>query len=332
MLKRYLLVVLVVTLLTTATLTAGEAASKVITVRLGHGADPVHPWHTAALKFAEIVEQKSNGRVKVQVYTAGQLGNDREMTEAVQAGTLEMAVVSTMAMSAFEPSIQLFDLPYLFPDYKTAYRILDGPIGEKVASKLIPKGLRGLAYWENDFRCMSNSVRPITRVADLKGLKMRVPETPILMDWIRRVGADPTPMAFTELYNALQQEVVDGQDNGIHLSFSARYYEVQKYYTLTNHIYAPALMLYSELKWRQLPADLQKIIQDAAIETRDLQRKLNAELRNDRLEQMKKSGLQVTVLSKEALKEFMESAEPTYKQFENVVGKDLLNQVLRETR
>ncbi|AEC21838.1 TRAP dicarboxylate transporter subunit DctP [Pusillimonas sp. T7-7] len=303
-------------------------AEKTIKINLAHGGDPVHPWNTAAKQFAKEVQEKSNGALTVRIYTAGQMGSDREMLESTQSGALQMSAISTMAMSGFEPSLQIFDLPYLMPSYELAYKVLDGEIGQEVAEKLKKKGVRNLAYWENDYRQLSNSKKPIVTVEDVAGLKIRVPETPILISWLEALKAIPTPIAYTELYTSLQQGVVDGQDNGIFLMHSAKYYEVQKYYTLTNHIYAPVAFLINERFFNKLSGEQQQIIQEAAEHARDYQRSLSKDLRNERLSEMKQAGLEVTELSPEALQQFRESAQPVYEKMKSVVDERLLQKIL----
>lgn len=311
-----------------AALSISDATAQEVRINLAHGGDPVHPWHEAAQKFAAEVSEKSNGAIAINIFTAGQMGSDREMLESTQSGSLQMSVISTMAMSGFEPSLQIFDLPYLMPSYETAYKVLDGEIGAKVGEGLIAKGVRNLAYWENDYRQLSNNVRPIEKASDLAGLKIRVPETPILISWLENLNAIPTPIAYTELYTSLQQGVVDGQDNGIFLSHSAKYYEVQKYYTLTNHIYAPAAFLISEGFYQGLSDEHRAIIDEAAVHARDFQRKISGDLRNSRLDEMKAAGLKVTELSPEALAEFRTSAQPVYDTVRSVIDEDALANIL----
>jgi len=307
---------------------ASTAWAQEVRINLAHGGDPVHPWHAAAQSFAAEVAEKSGGAIAVSVFTAGQMGSDREMLEATQSGSLQMSAVSTMAMSGFEPSLQIFDLPYLMPSYEAAYKVLDGEIGTKVAETLVSKGVRNLAYWENDYRQLSNNVRPIEKAADIAGLKIRVPETPILISWLENLKAIPTPIAYTELYTSLQQGVVDGQDNGIFLSHSAKYFEVQKFYTLTNHIYAPVAFLINEGFYQNLSEAHRAIIAEASVNARDFQRKLSAELRDTRLAEMKAAGLTVTELSPEALAEFRTSALPVYDTVRPVIDQAALDQIL----
>lgn len=303
------------------------ASAQSTSINLAHGAAPDHPWNLAAKKFAEEVSEKSEGDIAVNIFTAGQMGSDREMVDATQSGSIQMSLVSTMAMSGTEPSLQVFDLPYLFPDLETAYEVLDGEIGAEVAEPLLNKGLRNLAYWENDYRQLSNAVRPIKSIDDVQGLKIRVPETPILMKWVEELGGIATPIPYTELYGALQQGVVDGQDNGILLMKSANYYEVQDYYTLTRHIYAPVAFLVSENFYQSLSEEDRTTIRNAAENARDYQRDISRKARDAELAKMADAGLQITELSDEAMEEFRNSASPVYEEMRDVVDQDIVDRI-----
>lgn len=295
---------------------------------LAHGGETNHPWQIAALKFKEIVEKESNGRIALTIFTAGEMGGDREMAEALQNGSLDMTIIATMAMSAFEPQVQIFDFPYLFPTEQTAYKVLDGEAGKLVAEYLAKKGFHVLAYWENSYRGFSNSKRKITKPEDLKGLKFRVPETPILMAWLRSIGSAPTPMPFTELYSALQTGVVDGQDNGILLTYTHKVGEVQKYYTLANHIYSPAPLYFNAKKFAKLPKDLQDILAKAAVECRDYQRGINAEYALKYEKALTDMGLEVTTLTPEQLQVFVDSARPLYNEFKGKIDPKIYEAVM----
>ncbi|KKM09068.1 hypothetical protein SY88_20675 [Clostridiales bacterium PH28_bin88] len=303
---------------------------ETITLKLGHVgvADDTHSWQKFAKKYAEVVAQKTNGKVKIVVYPASQLGADREMNEALQLGNQEMGLSSTMTLGNFVPKLQVWDLPYIFPpDNAGVDKILDGAIGDELAQAAEEKGFKILSFWENDWRMMSNSKRPIQTVEDLKGLKMRIPETPALMDWLPRTGATPTPMAFSELYTALQQKTVDGQDNGVGLTFKSKFYEVQKYYSLTRHIYSPLAVIASKKVWDKLPADVQKVLADTAKELAPEQRAYNRDTSVQWLEDMKAKGMQINDISAENIKGFQDSAKPTFDKFRANLG-DLIDKML----
>ncbi|MCM3566943.1 TRAP transporter substrate-binding protein [Neobacillus mesonae] len=305
---------------------------ETFTLKLGHvgPADAEHPWQKYAKIYADEIEKKTDGRVKIQIYPSSQLGGDREMTEALQQGTLEMGLISTIAMGNFVPELQVWDLPYIFPnDNAKVDEILEGPIGEKLANAMSKKSLHALAYWENDWRAMTNSKHPIESVKDLKGLKMRVVENKPSLDWFGRVGAIPTPMAFSEVYTALQQKTIDGQDNGTLLTHGAKLYEVQPYFTFTNHMYAPLALVVSDKTWSKMPEDIQKILKETGVTVGKEQRKYSRETAKKLAEQLKKEGVTVTELSDSAIKEFQDSAAETYKKLAPEIGQDLIDEMLK---
>ena len=226
----------------------GSSDSDTFNLKLGHvgPAETDHPWEKYALEFAEQVHEETDGEITIDTYPGSQLGADRVMAESLQQGTLEMGLISTIAMGNFVPQLQVWDLPYIFPiDNDKVDEILEGPVGDQLAEYAAEKGLVIIGYWENDWRQMSNSIRPIRTVDDLKDMKMRVVENQPSLDWFERIDTIPTPMAFDELYTALQQGVVDGQDNGAILTYGSKLYEAQDYFTMTNHMYAPLAVVIS---------------------------------------------------------------------------------------
>ncbi len=319
-------------LLVGLSIAAGAAEQQTFSLKLGHvgPADPEHPWEKYAQKFAQRVEKETNGRVKIKTYPASQLGADREMTEAIQQGTLEMGLISTIAMGNFVPEFQLWDLPYIFPaDNAKVDQILEGPIAKKLAAAAARRRIVPIAFWENDWRNLSNNKLPITRVADMKGLKMRIVENKPSLDWFQRLGSIPTPMAFSELYTALQQRVVDGQDNGVVLTYGSRLYEATKYYTISRHIYCPLALVVSDKTWKQLPPDIQETMKKIAVEVGREQRQYNRQKAAEWIDNMKKAGVKVNELSPKALKEFQESAKGTYEKLADSVGQELIDEMLQ---
>ncbi len=314
---------------------AGEEevdAEKVFRLKLGHvgPADANHPWEKHAQEFAKQVEDRTNGRVVVDTFPASQLGADREMTEALYEGTMDIGLISTIAMGNFVKELQVWDLPYIFPDdNKIVDEILEGPIGDKLIEMTEQSGLYIMAYWENDWRNMSNSKRPIESVADLKDLKMRVVENQPSLDWFERIGTIPTPMAFSELYTALQQKTVDGQDNGPVLTFGSRLFEVQKYYTVTNHIYCPLAFIISGKTWSKLPDDVKETIQELAVTIGREQRADNRIMAQGFIDDMEAAGVEIVrELKADDLRGFQESALDTYDALESTVGAELINMML----
>ena len=313
-----------------AAFTAGSAfAAPEFELTYAHSAEVNHPWHPASQQFVKEVEEKSNGRIKfTSLFTAGEVGSEREMAEGVQQGTLDVILIATMGMSSFDKNLMLFDFPYLFPDFNTAYKVLDGEGGAAMAKSLEKKGFHVLAYLENDYRGFSNSKHPIHTPADLAGLKLRVPGSPVLVEWMKAEKAAPTVMPYTEVYSAIQTGVVDGQDNGILLSYTHKIFEVNKFYSLTNHIYCPSPIMISTKVWNKLPADLQKVMTDAAIHARDYQRKLNVEYREKYEAEAQKAGVKVNALSDAELQQFVDSAKKVWPKFEKEIDPEIYKAVM----
>jgi len=202
--------------------------------------------------FAREVERRTNGRYKVQTFYSSALGAERESVEGVQLGTLDLTLTSTGPLPNFVPDVAILDIPFLFRDYAHARAVLDGPIGQELLGKLPAKGMVGLAWGENGFRHMTNSKRPVNVPDDLRGLKMRTMENPIHIEAYRQFGIQPTPMAFTEVFTALQQGTVDGQENPLSVITAAKLDQVQKYLSLTGHVYSPAVFLMNKAQWDRL--------------------------------------------------------------------------------
>ena len=217
-------------------LTSNVAAAS--TIRVGHVLAPTHPYQLGLEKFSELVSEKTGGKVKVEVFHSSQLGNERDLIEGLQLGTVEMCIVSTAPLSNFTTQFNVFDLPFIFSETQKTREILDGPIGQEILDTLDAQGIVGLCYFENGFRNVTNNVRPITKPEDLKGLKIRTMESPIHMASFRAMGANPTPMALGELFTALQLGTVDGQENPLAIINTSKFYEVQKFLSITEHFYA----------------------------------------------------------------------------------------------
>ncbi|GAW93782.1 TRAP transporter substrate-binding protein [Calderihabitans maritimus] len=299
-------------------------STKTINLKVGHVLAPTHPYQLGLEKFAELVAEKSGGRVKVEVFHSSQLGNEREMIEGLQMGTLDMTLVSTAPLAGFSNKFLVFDLPFIFQSREQAYKVLDGPIGTEILDSLKDQGIVGLAYWENGFRNVTNSKRPVIHPEDMKGMKIRTMENKIHMASFKTIGADPTPMAFGELFTALQQQTVDAQENPIPIIYTSNFFEVQKYLSLTGHFYAAAPLLISKARWDTLPADVQQAIKEAAIEARDYERELIQKMDNELLEELKKKGMEVSEVDKN---EWLKAMEPVYKQFEDEIGADVIAKV-----
>jgi tripartite ATP-independent transporter DctP family solute receptor len=256
-----------------------------------------HPLEVGASKFAELVAAKSGGKMKVKVFDGGTLGADAANVSALQGGTIEFVMLNSGILASQVKDFEVFDFPFLFANAKEADAVVDGPFGQKLHAKLADKGIIGLAYTELGFRNITNGKRPINKVEDLAGLKLRVIPNAINVDWVKAVGANPTPLAFPEVYAALEQGAIDGQENPLSVIVANKFFEVQKHLAITNHQYNPQSLIFSKKVWDTLtPAD-HKILQDAAAEAARFQRQTNRDAAASQLDTLKKAGMQVTEFS-----------------------------------
>jgi len=298
-------------------------AAKVV-LKLGHIAEPSNPYGQGADYFAKLVAQKSKGEIEVKVFPSSQLGAQKELIEGCIYGTLDMTLTSTAELGTFQPQMALFDMPFLFKDRKHAFAALD-TVGMDLAKALEPKGLKMLGYMENGIRHMTNNVREVKTPADMKGLKMRVMNNKVYIEMMKALGASPTPMAFSELYSALQQGTIDGQENPSAHIYTKRFFEVQKYASLTGHAYAPEPMLISMITWKKLTPQQQAIIQQAATESIAWQRKLAEKEDDEFWKKIKATGkMKVTTVDR---KLFIEATKDVYKKLAPTVGQANIDRV-----
>ncbi len=271
-----------------------STASAKTVLKLGTSTQPSHIYNLAAEKFGEIVAEKSGGELEVQVFPAAQLGSERDMVEGLQIGTLEMTLTSTGPMGNFVPQVKLFNLPFLFKDRESCYKVLDGEIGTQISDLFVKVGIRSLGWFENGFRNITNSKVPVEKPADMNGLKIRVMEDDVFILTMKALGASPLPMAFGELYTALEQKTVDAQENPLAVIYSSRFFEVQKYLAMTGHFYSPAVLLISEITWQSLSPEQQKIIAEAAAQARDYERELSLKADQELEAACAKEGMVIT--------------------------------------
>lgn len=298
--------------------TPAASGNETYHIKIGFMSPNTHPWTTAANEFAEKVSERTDGKVVVEVFPASTLGNGTELLESTQNGSVEMCIVATMQMSAVVPQIQMLDLPYLLPTTEIAETVLDGELGDRLLEYVNAAGYQAMCWTDNDYRCFSNNIRPLVSPADLKGIKMRIPETPALVAWLDAAGAVPTIMSATELYTSLQTGVVDGQDNGAMLTISDNYYETLKYFTNTNHLYGASLVLMNSAYWQSLPAEYQTVLQEECFHMRDTARALIAEQVDAFIQQIADSGVEVTMLTDEQLTAWVESGRSIYGEVEGL--------------
>lgn len=325
--RRTLVIVPVVTLfiLSMALTHSAPCQEKQIVLKLGHAVAPEHPYHLGAVKYSEQIAQRTKNKVKIDVYPSTQLGNERDMVEGLQLGTIDLVVTSTGPLGGFVPRMFVVDLPFLFRDREHAYKVLDGPIGLELLEAFSARGIKGLAFWENGFRQITNNVRPINKPEDLKGIKIRTMENKVHLAAFKAFGASPTPMAWSEVYTALQQKTIDAQENPIAIIYFQKIYEVQKYLAVTGHFYSPTPLLMSLKAFHNLPKNIQKIMLDTAMECATYERNLLRDNEAKQLVELKAKGMQVTTPNK---KPFQEAAAPVYKEFESQFGKEMIHRII----
>ncbi len=294
---RRTLVAIATTLTFAGSLTLGAQDIKPRLIRFGYGLNEQSNQGRAVKLFAEHVEKASGGKMKVRDIGAAALGPDTQMQQALIGGAQEMMVGSTATLVGITKEMALWDTPFLIGNPKEADALLDGPIGKKIMDKLQEKGLVGLVYWENGFRNLTNSKRPVAKLEDLEGIKLRVMQNNVFLDSFKTLGANAVPMPFSELFSALETKTVDGQENPYNTILSSKFYEVQKYLSITNHVYSPWIVTVSKKWWDGLSKDEQKILHDAAVASRDYERKDTREEAAKALAELKGKGMQINELS-----------------------------------
>jgi len=299
-------------------------------IRFGYGLNEQSNQGRASKVFAEAVEKASGGKMKVRTIGASALGPDVQMQNSLIGGAQEMMVGSTATLVGITKEMALWDTPFLISNAKEADALLDGPIGDKIRNKLPEKGLVGLAYWENGFRNLTNSKRAINKVEDLEGIKLRVMQNNVFLNSFKTLGANAVPMAFSELFSALETNTVDGQENPFNTILSSKFYEVQKYMTVTNHVYSPWIVMASKKWWDQLSKDEQKILSDAAKLSRDFERKDTRDEASRAVADLKAKGMQVNELSPAESARMRDKLTRVYAQIGADIGMDLWNETQAE--
>jgi tripartite ATP-independent transporter DctP family solute receptor len=285
------------------------------TIKFGHLNNTDHPTSLGVKKFAEIVAAKSGGKIKVQEFASSQLGNELQQQSALQGGVQEMLVASTTSLNGIVKEFGLLDFPFLFANAKQADALVDGPLGKMLTAKLPEKGVIVLAFFDLGFRNVTNSKRPIMKGSDLEGLKLRVIPNPVFLETFRTFKANPLPMPFAELYGALESKAVDGQENPFAVILSSKLYEVQKYVSGTNHVYATNPVQISKRFWDKLSPVEQKLLQDAAIEAQNYQRIVSREISGKALGELKTKGMIYNDLPAAELAKMRAEVKPVYDKF-----------------
>ncbi|MDI5892177.1 TRAP transporter substrate-binding protein [Halomonas rhizosphaerae] len=306
--------------------TAGANASEFadmdpVTLRLAHVVNEQDGFHIAAEKFEELVEERTEGKVDIELYPNASLGDERTLLEGMQIGTVDMGVITNGPVANFLEEMAVFELPFLFPSPEAAYEVLDGPIGQELLDRLAEVNLKGLAYAERGFRNLTNSERPVETPADIDGLRIRVMENPVYVDTFRELGANAVPMAWTEALTAMQQGTIDGQENPVNVIQSFKLYETQDHMTLSRHTYAPALFVMGMPVWNTLPEAAQAVIEQAAQEAAEHERQVNAEMEAEQLADLREAGMQI--VEEPDIAAFQEAVAPVYEKYGEQFGDTL---------
>lgn len=328
------------TLLLAATLAAGTLpwaahAAETRMIRFGYGLNQDSNQGRAVQVFADQVAKLSGGKMKVRAIGAAALGSDIQMQQALIGGAQEMMVGSTATLVGITPEMAIWDTPFLFNSGAEADQVLDGKTGQKIMDKLSDKGMVGLVYWENGFRNLTNSKKPVERAEDFNGLKLRVMQNNVFLDTFQRLGANAVPLPFSELFTALETKTVDGQENPFNTILSSKFYEVQKYLSITNHVYSPWIVTASKKWWDGLSTDERGILMQAARASRDFERKDTRAEADKALAQLKADGMQVNTVSADQVQQMRGTIAPVNEQIKKEVGPELWQAVqdqLKEIR
>ncbi len=280
---------------------AAPALAADVTIKVGTVVSGDHPENVGAREFERLVEERSNGEIDVRVFTDAQLGNQREMVEQLRSGTLEVTWVTTGFFGSWEPVLGTLEIGYIFEDREHAFRAFEGPLGQRVADLVEPQGVELLGFYEAGMRHLTNSVRAVDGPGDIEGLKIRTPRATYHLRTLELMGANATPMAFNELYTAMEQGVVDGQENPLSNIYNAAFYEVNDHLALTGHLHLTHMVLYSGDLWEELSAEHREIVRQAVLDSAEVQRAKVAEDDATLLAELEARGMQVTRPDRDAL-------------------------------
>ena len=289
-----------------------------VTLRLAHVVNEQDGFHIAATKLEELVEERTDGKVNIEIFPNASLGDERTLLEGMQIGTVDMGVITNGPVANFVEEMAVFELPFLFPSPEAAYSVLDGPIGQELLDKLADVNLKGLAYAERGFRNLTNSERAVNSPEDLDGLRIRVMENPVYTDTFRELGANAIPMAWTEALTAMQQGTIDGQENPVNVIHSFKLDETQNYMTLSRHTYAPAIFVMGMPAWNQLPEAAQAVLEEAAQEAAEHERQVNADMEAEQLAALREAGMEIN--DAPDMEAFQAAVAPVYEKYGEQFG------------
>ncbi len=320
----------IVTVVATTLLAASTAMAQFTerNIKMSNGINEDHPVGAGVKKMQEVLNARSGGKLKITAFWGGAAGGDLQATQALRAGTQEMVVTSSSPLVGIVKELGVFDLPFLFANEKEVDAVLDGPAGAFLSKKLEEAGLINLAYWENGFRNLTNSKRPVARVEDFDGVKVRVMQNNIFLDTFKTLGTNAVPMSFGEVFTALETKTIDGQENPFVTIDTSKFYEVQKYLSVTRHAYTPFLVLYSKKMWDTLSKDEQAALREAAIEGQKVERATIRALDSKSLATLKARGMQVNEITAAEQRRMFEKVKPVYDKNAATIGADAINAVV----
>ncbi|MDU9407457.1 TRAP transporter substrate-binding protein [Pseudomonas sp. zfem001] len=289
-----------------------------------------HPHGLGAQKFAEIIKEKSGGKMKVMVFASGTLGGDAQVISSVQGGTVDMTLVTPGLLSGIEKGFALYGLPFLFQNSAEVDAVLDGPAGQNLLTTLEPHGLIGLGYWDHGFRHVTNSKHPVQKLEDIKGLKLRLQQIPTAIESFKALGANVVPLSFTELYTAMETRTVDGQENPLAAIETSKFYEVQKYLSLTGHFYDPLVAIFSKRTWDKLNETERELVRSASLEAQAYERKVSRDMDVSSREALAKHGMQINEVAPEEIERMREQVRPTVEKLVAEYGPALMDEMNAE--
>jgi len=306
---------------------SANAEFKTRNIRLSNGLAQTHPVGNGVKVFDACVQEKSGGKMKITAFWSSALGDDLQATQALRSGVQEAVITSSSPLVGLVPALGVFDLPFLFANEKEADTVVDGDFGKFINEKLDAVGLVNLAYWENGFRNLSNSKKPVAKWEDFDGMKIRVMQNNIFLDTFKNMGANATPMAFGEIFSGLETKAIDAQENPFVTIDTSKFYEVQKYISVTNHAYTPFLVLFSKPIWNTYSTEEKAALSECAVKGRDEERKVIRALSQQSLAKIKAAGLQVNEISPEEHKRMLDKAQSVYDKHKATIGADVVERV-----
>ncbi|MBP6850718.1 MAG: TRAP transporter substrate-binding protein [Rhodoferax sp.] len=324
--RRTLATTLVAATMLVATSAFAQFAER--TIKFTNGVNEDHPVGVGVKRMQEVLNARTGGKMKISAFWGGSAGGDLPATQALRAGTQEMVCTSSSPLVGIVKELGAFDLPFLFANEKEADAVLDGPAGVYFNKKLEEAGLVNLAYWENGFRNLTNSKRPVTKAEEFDGIRVRVMQNNIFLDTFKTLGTNAVPMAFGEVFTALETKTIDGQENPFVTIETSKFNEVQKYLSVTRHAYTPFLVLYSKKLWDQLNPQEQAVLREAAMEGQKVQRAANRTLNEKSLTTLKAKGMQINEISAAEQKRMFDKVKPVYDRNVPTIGSEAITMVL----